>query len=75
MVLVRWAEGFREDGVDGVRELLAEPRCGRGGGFSAIMPLRMEGFEGVREDGTEDSEPCLCNLPFDVPEVPLVDGR
>ena len=39
------------------------------------MPLRIEGFEGVREEGNEDDDPWLFKLLLWVPEVPLVDGR
>ena len=64
-----------EDGVEGVRERLADPRYGKGGGFSVGMPLRTDGFEGVREEGTEDDEPWMLRLLLWVPDVPVVDGR
>ena len=68
--------GFTEEGVDGVRELLIEPRRGTGGGFAVGMPFRIEGFDGVRDEGKEESEPCRLRLLLAVPLLPpLVEGR
>ena len=66
---------FEDAGVDGVLELLIEssrPGCG---GVVVGTPLRMEGFEGVREDGKEDSEAWRSRTLLVLPVVPLVDGR
>ena len=63
-----------DEGVDGLRELLMEPRCGRGGWFPIGIPFLIEGFDGVREDGNEESEPWRPML-LVVPVVPLVEGR
>ena len=49
--------GMVEEGVEGVRELLMDPRCGRGGWFTVWMPFGIEGFDGVRDDGKDDSDP------------------
>lgn len=39
------------------------------------MPLRMDGIEGVREDGKEDKEACRFRLLLPLAIVPLVEGR
>ena len=49
--------GMVEEGVEGVRELLTEPWCGRGGWLAVTMPFWIEGFDGVRDDGKDDSDP------------------
>lgn len=46
-----------EEGVDVVRELLIEPRCGSGGWLVGYTPFLIEGFDGVREEGNEESDP------------------
>lgn len=61
--------------MDGVRELLIEPRRGKGGCIVVGMPLRIEGFDGVRDEGKDESEPCRFRLLVAVPLVPLVEGR
>lgn len=59
-----------------MRELLIEPRRGTGGGFVVGMPFRIEGFDGVRDEGNEESEPCRLRLLLAVPLLPpLVEGR
>jgi len=59
-----------------VRELLIEPRRGTGGGFAVGIPFRIEGFDGVRDEGKEESEPCRLRLLLAVPLLPpLVEGR
>lgn len=52
-----FTSGMVEEGVEGVRELLMDPRCGRGGWFAVWMPFWIEGFDGVRDDGKDDSDP------------------
>lgn len=37
-------------------------------------PFLIEGFEGVRDEGKEDREPCRLRLLLAVPLVPLVEG-
>lgn len=39
------------------------------------MPLRMEGIEGVREEGNEDSDAFRVRLLLAVGGVPFVEGR
>ena len=39
------------------------------------MPLRIEGFDGVRDEGKEERDPCRLRLLLAVPLVPLVEGR
>lgn len=64
-----------DEGVEVLRELLIEPRWGRGGWFPVGMPFLIEGVDGVRDDGKEEREPCLPMLLLVVPVVPLVEGR
>lgn len=45
-----------EDGVEGLLELLMEPLRPSMGGVVVGAPLRIEGLEGVRDDGKDDSE-------------------
>lgn len=58
-----------------MHELLIEPRRGTGGGFEVGTPFRIEGFDGVRDEGKDESEPCRLRLLLAVPLVPLVEGR
>lgn len=59
-----------------MRELLIEPRRGSGGGFAVGIPFRIEGLDGVRDEGNEESEPCRLRLVLAVPLLPpLVEGR
>ena len=73
---LRLTPGVVDDGVEGVRELLLDPRGLLRGRITVGMPLRMEVVDGVRDDGKEDKEVCrfrlLCELPL--PDVPFVDG-
>lgn len=39
------------------------------------MPLRMEGIEGVREEGNEDKDACRVRLLLALGAVPFVEGR
>lgn len=39
------------------------------------MPLRIEGIEGVREEGNEDKEACRVRLLLAPGAVPFVEGR
>lgn len=45
-----------EDGVEGLLELLMEPLRPGIGGVAVGAPLRIEGLEGVRDEGKDDSE-------------------
>lgn len=49
--------GTVEEGIERLQELLMEPRCGSGGWFVEGMPFVIEGLEGVREEGNEESDP------------------
>lgn len=64
------------EGVEeGVLELLTDGcRIERGMmGFGA--PLRIEGIEGVREEGNEDKDACRVRFVFALVAVPFVEGR
>lgn len=63
--------------MEGVRELLLrDPRRGNRGMLPKGVPLRTDGFDGVRVEGKEDSEVCRLRVaPFELPVVPLVEGR
>lgn len=53
-----------------------DPRRGILGIFPMGVPLRTDGFEGVLVEGKEDNEVCrLRVVPFELPVVPLVEGR
>ena len=39
------------------------------------MPFRIEGFEGVRDEGKDERDPCRLRVLLAVPLVPLVEGR
>ena len=39
------------------------------------MPFRIEGFEGVRDEGKDERDPCRLSVLLAVPLVPLVEGR
>ena len=60
-----------EEGVDGVRELLVDPRrIGIGGAADGVV-FWADGLEPVRDDGKEDSE----GRRLEAEEEPLVEGR
>lgn len=61
-----------EDGVDGVRVLLTEPRRGMRGILVEGTLFRVDVLEAVRVEGKEDKE--ACRLPLALPVVPLVPG-
>ncbi len=66
--------GLVEEGVEGVHELLlTDSRCGKGGAM--LVPLRIEGLDGVRVEGNEDREVWRFRMVFALPVVPLVEGR
>lgn len=60
-----------EDGVEGVRELLLDPRRFGMAGAAVDMPLWVDRFEVFREDGKEDSEGRWLEVVIE----PLVEGR
>ena len=39
------------------------------------MPLRIEGIEGVREEGNDDKDACRVRLLLALGAVPFVEGR
>lgn len=43
--------------------------------FAVGKPLRMEGIDGVREEGKEDKDACRVRLLFALVAVPFVVGR
>ena len=61
--------------MEEARELLIEPRCGRGGWLVVGIPFRIDGLEGVRDEGKDESDSCRLRLLLMVPVVPLVEGR
>ena len=64
------------EGVEeGVRELLIDAWRTERGIIPIGMPLCIEGFEGVRDEGKEDKEACRVRLLLPLAVVPLVDGR
>jgi len=63
--------GCVEEGLEGVRELLIEPRRFGMGGAAFGVPFWVDGFEIVREEGNEDNE----GRRLEVVMEPLVEGR
>lgn len=63
--------GFVEEGVEGVREPLLDPRRFGIGGAADGVPLWDDGFEVFREDGKDDSEGRRLEMVIE----PLVEGR
>lgn len=70
-----WAVRLLDDGVEGLLELLMEPLRAGIGGVVVGAPLRIEGLEGVRDDGKEDSEAWRSRVLVVLLVVPLVEGR
>lgn len=60
---------------DGVRELLIDGWRTERGIAPDIMPFRIEGFDGVREDGNEDREGFRLRVLLPLAVVPFVEGR
>jgi hypothetical protein len=53
-----------------------DPRRGIRGMLPTEVTLRTDGFDGVRVEGKEDNEACRLRVfPFELPVVPLVEGR
>lgn len=69
---LRWGVFLVEDGVEGVRTLLTEPRRGMRGILFEGTLFRVDVLEAVRVEGKDDRE--ACRLPLALPEVPLVPG-